>query len=47
VDYESCLGLLVKEIWANEGELLTAWQQLYMLTCVKKYFKRYWDIVES
>jgi hypothetical protein len=44
-DFRSCLGLLVKEIWANEGGLMTAWQQLYMLACVKRWFERcYWDI---
>jgi hypothetical protein len=44
-DFRSCLGLLVKEIWANEGGLMTAWQQLYMLACVKNRFE--WDYWET
>lgn len=46
-ELNGCLEMLVKEIWANEGGVLDAWQQLYMLACVKKGFKGYWTIVES
>lgn len=41
-DFQDCLEMLVKEVWANEGGGLTAWQQLYMLACVKIWFKKYW-----
>jgi hypothetical protein len=34
----------VDDIWANDGGVLTAWQQLYMLACVKKWFKDLWSI---
>ena len=43
-EFDGCLELLVKEIWANEGGVLTAWEQLYMLACVKKWFKDYWTV---
>jgi hypothetical protein len=43
----SCLEMLVKEIWANEGGGLTAWQQLYMLACLKRWFGKYWEIDDS
>jgi hypothetical protein len=42
-----CLEMLVEEIWDNEGRGLTAWQQLYMLACVKRWFRKYWQIDDS
>ena len=35
-EFDGCLELLVKEIWANEGGVLTAWEQLYMLACGRR-----------
>lgn len=46
-EFDRCLEMLVKDIWANEGSVLDAWQQLYMLACVKKRFKHYWAIKDS
>jgi hypothetical protein len=43
-EFDGCLELLVDDIWANDGGVLTAWQQLYMLACVKKWFKDLWNI---
>jgi hypothetical protein len=46
-EFNGCLEMLVKEIWTNEGCVLDAWQQLYLLACVKKGFKHYWTIKDS
>ena len=43
-DFRNCLAMILKEVWANMGGGLTAWQQLYMLACVKTWFLRYWDL---
>ena len=43
-EFDGCHELLVDDIWANDGGVLTAWQQLYMLACVKKWFKDLWSI---
>ncbi|KAM0715348.1 hypothetical protein Q7P37_008846 [Cladosporium fusiforme] len=40
-----CLELLKGEVWANRHGQLNAWQQLYMLACVKKLFKYFWTIL--
>ena len=43
-DFDDCLNLVVKEIEADEGGVLTPEQQLYMLEYVKEAFKEYWNI---
>lgn len=45
-DYDQCLEIVKGELWANDGEQLDAWQQLYLLTCVKKWFSKWWTIRE-
>lgn len=39
---ERCLRLILEDIWADQEKQLDAWQQLYMLACVKKGFKYFW-----
>jgi len=43
-DLNECLEVLLREIWANDRGLLNAWQQLFVLACVKRGFKDYWDL---
>jgi hypothetical protein len=37
-----CLRLILDDIWADQDNQLDAWQQLYLLACVKKSFKHLW-----
>lgn len=46
-DFDACLERILEEVWANENDKLGAWQQLYMLACVKKWFKNFWTIMET
>jgi hypothetical protein len=43
-DFERCRDGILKEIWANDRCQVDSWQQLYLLTCVKLYFKTLWKI---
>lgn len=43
--FDSCIEEVKTEIWANRKGQLDAWQQLCMLACVKKDFKKFWNIV--
>ena len=36
------LQKLLKDVWKNSGGELDAWQQLYLLACIKTYFKDFW-----
>lgn len=45
--YAQCLEAVMQDIWDNAGAQLDAWQQIYLLTCVKKWFKVSWEIRES
>lgn len=42
--FSTCLEQVLEDIWANEDGKLGAWQQLYMLACVKKWSKDFWTI---
>jgi hypothetical protein len=44
-DFYCCLEQVKQEIWANKKGQLDAWQQLCMLSCVKKNFEHFWTIV--
>lgn len=37
-----CLKIVITEIWADSEGQLDAWKQLYVLTCVKKWFGHFW-----
>lgn len=39
---ERCLRLILEDIWADQDKQLDAWQQLYLLACVKKWFRYFW-----
>lgn len=41
-DQNRCLSLVQDEIWSSWDKNLGAWQQLYLLACVKKWFKDFW-----
>jgi hypothetical protein len=43
--FECCLWQVKQELWANRKGQLNAWQQLCILTCVKKWFKHFWTII--
>jgi hypothetical protein len=42
--FERCLDGVLEDIWADGRCQLDSWQQLYLLTCVKLYFKTLWRI---
>ena len=44
---EECLQMMIEEVWQNNGDQLDAWSQLYLLACVKTYFRDYWQIAAS
>jgi hypothetical protein len=43
-DFGRCRDLMLEEIWTNNRCQLDSWQQLYLSTCVKLYFKTLWSI---
>ena len=43
-EFSTCLRSILDDIWANRGNQLDAWQQLYALACVKLWFKCMWKI---
>ena len=43
-EYSTCLRSISDDIWANRDNQLDAWQQLYALACVKRWFKCMWKI---
>lgn len=40
--YEECLQMIIEEAWDNVNDQLDAWQQLYLLACVRMWFISYW-----
>jgi hypothetical protein len=46
-DFERCRDEVLEEIWANYRGQLDSRQQLYLLTCVRLYFKTLWKIGPS
>jgi hypothetical protein len=47
LQYEECLQMITQEAWDNVNEQLDAWQQLYLLACVKTSFISYWNSGDS
>jgi hypothetical protein len=43
-DYSSCVQVIIDDIWQDRDQQLDAWQQLYILACVKLCFGRMWKI---
>ena len=37
-----CLQMVMDELWSDTEKQLTAWEQLYLMACVKTYFAQYW-----
>jgi hypothetical protein len=46
-DFERCRDGVLEEIWANDRCQLDSWQQLYLSTSVKLYFKTFWGIIPT
>ena len=46
-DYSTCLRTILDDIWADRDHQLDAWQQLYVLACVKLCFKCMWYIADE
>jgi hypothetical protein len=42
--YSACRQALLDDIWRDRDHQLDAWQQLYVLACVKLCFRRMWKI---
>lgn len=42
-DISGCIELVMGDIWDDVGKQLTAWDQLYLRTCVKFYFPYFWE----
>lgn len=40
-----CLEIIIEEVWADaDRQFDDGWQQLYMLTCLKRYFSTLWNV---
>jgi hypothetical protein len=46
-DFERGRDGVLEEIWANHPCQLDSWQQLYLSTCVKLYFKTLWRMLPT
>ncbi|KAL5317216.1 hypothetical protein ACEPPN_014311 [Leptodophora sp. 'Broadleaf-Isolate-01'] len=45
--YEECQQLMINDIWENAGGKLDAWQQLYVLACLKTKLQDQWDFLDD
>ncbi|PVH80149.1 hypothetical protein DL98DRAFT_208037 [Cadophora sp. DSE1049] len=43
-EYLECQKLMVNDVWENVGEKLDAWQQLYLVACLKTRLRNTWFI---
>lgn len=42
-EISDCIDLVMEDVWADEESQLTAWEQLYLGTCVRFYFLHFWE----